>query len=101
MKDKPKKKELDVQAITILLNGKIVFMIMPYIPMSRSSVNSLKRTLGPVLARSWSKLVEETPGVMRAKLIEIVEKQMGKKDPRFSLVYPDAMSMMDLDKKPA
>ncbi len=99
--EEPKKKQLDVQTITILFNGKIVFMIMPYIPMSRSSVNVLKRTLGPILAKQWPKLLDEIPGVRRARIMEIVEKQMGRNDPRFSLVFPDAMSMMEINKNPA
>ncbi len=107
MKEKPeekessRKKQLDARAIVILLDGKIVFLIVPYISMPRASVNNLKKTLGPILARRWTKLLEETPGIRRAELERIVESQMGKKDPRFSLIFPGETSMLEINKKPA
>lgn len=93
------KKAQDVKLVTVLFDGKIVFLILPHIPMSRASVNTLKKSLGPILVKKWRGLQEQIPGVQRAELEKIVESQMGRNDPRFSLIFPDTLSMLEINKK--
>ena len=94
------KKQDPVEILPVLKKGKILFMILFNAPLTRESANILKRTLAPLLVREWNAL-PDNEGLRIAELRRLVESQLGRKAPRFSLIFPKNMSMMDLDKKPA